>query len=500
MTYAKYQQKMRKVADVGYSIAVLNWDQEIYLPEKGSHIRAQQIATLSGIAHELSVEPTLGRLINRLSLNNKLNEHQRRNIEESKKSFEKQQKFSTDFVMRMSQTTSVAFQAWQKARAADDFALFEPALTRMVDLQREKAQLLGGNNTAHPYDALADEFEPGITTTQLDALFADVREQLSGYIATIFAQPPVADQWLYQHYDRQKQWDYGIQTLKQMGYDFDAGRQDVSSHPFTTSFSPLDVRVTTRINERNFNEMLWSCIHEGGHALYEQGLNPDEYGLPMGEAISLGIHESQSRLWENNVGRSLPYWKANYPALQQTFPDQLGNVSLQDFYRSINKVAPSLIRTNADELTYHFHILIRYEIEKGLIEGSIAVKDLPDIWNARYKTYLHIDVPSNQQGVLQDIHWSHGGFGYFPTYSLGSFYGAQFFAQAQRDVPTLIADIETGNMLPLLQWLRDKIHQHGKFYNSEQLCRAITGEPLNFSYFMQYAKAKYCDIYGITNE
>ena len=497
MTYAKYQQKMRKIADVGYSIAVLNWDQETYLPEKGAEIRAQQIATLAGIAHELSVEPSLAKLVNRLTQNTKLDAWQRRNIDESKKSLEKQQKFSTDFVMRSSQVTSEAFQSWQKARETDNFALFEPALTKMVAIQREKAALLSNANTQHPYDALADEFEPGMTVAKLDVLFADVRQQLTEFVKKIFQCPKPNDAFLYQHYDRQKQWDYGVEQLKQMGYDFAAGRQDVSSHPFTTSFSPQDVRVTTRISENNFHEMLWSCIHEGGHALYEQGLNPDYYGLPTGEATSLGIHESQSRLWENNVARSLPYWKANYPALQQLFPEQLGEVSVAQFYKAINKVSPSLIRTNADELTYHFHILIRYEIEKGLIEGSVAVKDLPEIWNAKYKEYLDIDVPSNKMGVLQDIHWSHGGFGYFPTYSLGSFYAAQFFAQAQRDIPQLISDMEKGNMQDLLLWLREKIHRFGKYYTSEELCQNICGEPLNFSYFMQYAKAKYGYIYGI---
>lgn len=494
--YEQYQQQLRKIADVGYSIAVLNWDQETYLPEKGAGIRAQQIATLSGIAHELSVAPSLVNLIKRLAKVGKLDAKQRRNIAESQKSVEKQQKFSTDFVMRLSKTTSEAFQAWQQAKTANDFALFEPALSRMVDIQREKAALLSHTQTQHPYDALADEFEAGMTVAQLDVLFADVREQLTPFVAHIFAQTAPNDQFLRQPYDRQKQWDYGLQTLQQMGYDFKAGRQDISSHPFTTSFSPLDVRVTTRINDNSFDEMLWSCIHEGGHALYEQGLSPDDYGLPTGEATSLGIHESQSRLWENNVGRSLPYWTAHYPALQALFPEQLGGVSLRDFYRAINRVQPSLIRTNADELTYHFHILIRYEIEKGLIEGSIAVKDLPDIWNSRYKTYLQIDVPSDSKGVLQDIHWSHGGFGYFPTYSLGSFYAAQFFAQAQRDLPQLISDIAAGNTQALLSWLREKIHRHGKMYNSEELCCAITGEPLNFAYFMAYARQKYSDIYG----
>jgi carboxypeptidase Taq len=282
-----------------------------------------------------------------------------------------------------------------------------------------------------------------------------------------------------------------------MGYDMQAGRQDLSEHPFTTSFNPLDVRVTTRVDENDFGNMTWSCIHEGGHALYEQGLPTDQYGLPCGEATSLGIHESQSRLWENNVGRSLNFWQFRYPELQNTFPGNLRTVSLHDFYKAINKVQPSLIRTEADELTYHFHIMIRYEIEKGLMDGSIDVKELKDIWNKYYQEYLHVKVPDDVHGILQDIHWSHGSFGYFPTYSLGSFYAAQFFAAAQKQVPGLDESIAAGDYQPLLNWLRTNIHPYGRFYTSNELCERVTGKPLEFSAFMEYANKKYSGIYGL---
>jgi carboxypeptidase Taq len=300
---------------------------------------------------------------------------------------------------------------------------------------------------------------------------------------------------MYLRYDKDQQWAFGLELLRQMGYDFEAGRQDVSSHPFTTNFSSQDVRVTTRTAEDNLNEMIWSCIHEGGHALYEQGLPDSEYGLPSGEYVSLGIHESQSRLWENNVGRSLPYWKCNLPRLKELFPENLKHVSPDDFYKAMNKVQPSLIRTNADELTYHFHILIRFEIEKALIEGTVEVNDLPALWNAKYKEYLGLDVPSDSKGVLQDIHWSHGSFGYFPTYSLGSFYAAQFYAFAARQIPELEAEIEKGNLKPLLDWLRTHIHAEGKMYSAENLCIKITGEKLSFKYFMEYARKKYSGLY-----
>jgi carboxypeptidase Taq len=317
------------------------------------------------------------------------------------------------------------------------------------------------------------------------------------FVKQIAAKPQNDDAFMYLKYDDQKQWDLGLEYLKQMGYDFEAGRQDRSSHPFTTNFSCQDVRVTTRVNENDLNEMLWSTIHEGGHALYEQGLPASEYGLPLGEYISLGIHESQSRMWENNVARSLGYWKGNFGRMQQTFPEQLKGKTAEDFYKAMNIVQPSLIRTSADELTYHFHVLIRFEIEKALIENKIQVKDLPSYWNAKYKEYLGIDVPSDSKGVLQDIHWSHGSFGYFPTYSLGSFYAAQFFAQAKKENPELEKQIESGNMKPLLEWLREKVHKHGKYYTAEELCIAITGEKLNFQYFMDYAKKKYSQLYNL---
>jgi len=492
--YQKYFKTLQKATDIGNAIAVLGWDQETQLPAKGAQHRAQQIATLSGIAHEIGVSQELGDLLHQLSEDSSLSAKQAKNIELSLEDYKKTQKFSTDFVVKMSEATSNSFQAWIKAREANDYAIFRPALERMIDLKREECEIIGYAD--HPYDALLDKYEPKEKTKDLNILFTDVRRQLVDFVKEISEKPQVEDKWMYNHYDKDKQWKYGVDVLKQMGYDFEAGRQDVSAHPFTTSFSPLDVRVTTRITENNFHEMLWSCIHEGGHALYEQGLSVADYGLPTSETISLGIHESQSRLWENNVGRGLPFWKANYGALQQTFPQNLENVSLQDFYKSMNLVKPSLIRTNADELTYHFHILVRFEIEKALIEGSIEVKDLDSFWVEKYKEYLGIDVPSDREGILQDIHWSHGSLGYFPTYSLGSFYAAQFYAQANKDLPNLEDEIAAGNMMPMLEWLRTNVHQHGRLYTAEELCKNITGEKLNFQYFMDYAKAKYGGIYG----
>jgi carboxypeptidase Taq len=491
--YQSYRDLLKRLADVQYSIAVLNWDQETYMPEKGAAFRAQQISTLSGIAHGLSTSAELGTLLGKLEKDESLSEKEKRNIAQSLKNYRLNKKYSQAFVEEMSLSVSEAFQAWQKAKEANNFSLYAPALEKLVALKRKECELVG--YTAHPYDAMLDQYEPEAKTADLTVLFADVRSQLVAFVKNIAAKPQNEDAFMFSHYDKQKQWDFGMELLKQMGFDFKGGRQDISSHPFTTSFSPDDVRLTTRIAEDNLNEMIWSCIHEGGHALYEMGLPASEYGLPSGEYISLGIHESQSRLWENNVGRGLPYWKCNFPRLQAIFPENLKGLNAVDFYKAINMVKPSLIRTNADELTYHFHILIRFEIEKALIEGSVEVKDLPALWNAKYKEYLGLDVPSDAQGVLQDIHWSHGSFGYFPTYSLGSFYAAQFYACAAKEINQLDAQIEVGNLQPLLDWLRSKVHCHGKYYSAEDLCIMISGEKLNFRYFMQYAEKKYKGIY-----
>jgi carboxypeptidase Taq len=493
--YDSYKAKLAKIADIEYTLAVLGWDQETYMPEKGADFRAQQISTLSGIEHEMSVDKQLGELLKKLHKSKELDKKQSRNVEESYKDYKQSKKYTTEFVELLSKTTSECFQAWQKAKQQSDFKIFAPHFTKMVKLKRQEAEMLGYKK--HPYNALLDQYEPGANVADLDILFKDVREQLVGFVKKIAAAKQNSDAFAHKHYDKDKQWNFGIDLLKQMHYDFEAGRQDISIHPFTTSFSPLDVRVTTKVIENNLKSMIWSCIHEGGHGLYEQGLPASQYGLPLGEAVSLGIHESQSRLWENNVGRSLPYWKANYKKLQGYFPEQLKSVTLDQFYKGINQVKPSLIRIEADEVTYHFHILVRYEIEKALMDGSVEVKDLPAFWNEHYKKYLGVSATKDSEGVLQDIHWSHGSIGYFPTYSLGSFYAAQFFHQASKEVKGLQQHIEKGNMLPLLNWLREKIHRHGKFYSAADLCKHVTGEKLNFKYFMNYATDKYSVIYNL---
>ena len=491
-SYQKFTQRMQKIADISHASAVLQWDQEVYMPPKSAGRRAQQLSTLAGMAHEMFTAEETGKLLEELAAMD-LSEVEKANLLNTKDEYEKNKKVPTEFVEKTSAAVSKAFQSWNKAKQEKDFTLFAPDLEALLELKLQECEYLGYEG--HPYNAQLDIYEKNMTVAQLEVLFGQVKERLFPFTEKIYKAPQVSDELLFQRFDKDQQWNYGIEILKQIGYDMDAGRQDVSSHPFTTNFSATDVRVTTRINEGDLSEMLWSTIHEGGHALYEQGLKDDYYGLPTGSYLTLGIHESQSRLWENNVCRSLNFWEGNFSRLQEIFPDQLGQFGAQDFFKAMNKVQPSPIRTNADELTYHFHVLIRYEIEKELFERKLQVKDLKEKWNAMYKKYLNWEVKDDAEGVLQDIHWSHGSFGYFPTYSIGSFYAAQFYHQAVQDVPGLEGGIKAKDSSKLLQWLRENIHQHGKLYTADELCKRVTGEILNFDYFMQYVEAKYATIY-----
>lgn len=491
--YEQYKNLMRKIADINYSVALLHWDQEINMPIKGAAIRAQQIGSLSGISHDIFISNELGNLLQELNGNSSLSEKESRNIAQSYKDYIRSKKYTTDFVVTLNQTIAESYQTWNKAKQEDNYDIFSPFLDKLIKLKKEETGLLGYKD--HPYDALLDLFEPGTQTKDIDLLFNDYKNHFIESVQKIAVHPQNDNSFLQKHYEKNNQWNFGIYLLKQMNYDFTAGRQDISSHPFTVHFNSKDVRVTTRINENNLSSMTFCCIHEGGHALYEQSFNVEDYGLPSGDAISLGIHESQSRLWENHVGRSLSYWKANYKKLQEIFPENLSKVTLNQFYKGINVVQPSFIRVEADELTYHFHVLIRFELEKELLTGNLSVKDLPEAWNQKYKQYLNIDVPSNKLGVLQDIHWAYGNFGYFPTYSLGSFYAAQFFNKATQDIDELQLSIEKGNLMPLLQWLRKNIHAHGKLYSAEEICKRVTGEKLNLKYFIDYIENKFTEIY-----
>ncbi len=493
--YENYEALFQEIADIKYAAAVLQWDQETYLPPKGNDMRGRQISTLTETAHRLFTDEKTGALLEELIKDNQLNHRQRKNVELSFQDYKKNKKLDSTFVRKMSDAVNKSFHAWIKSRKENDFSIFQQPLQDLIILKRQEADYLGFDK--HPYDALMNEYDKGLTVESTDRLFAELIPSLSILLDALNQQPQINNQFLHQHFDKNLQWKFGIELLKHIHFDFEAGRQDISEHPFTTNFNSQDVRVTTRIDENNLANMTWSCIHEGGHALYEQGLPANEYGLPLGEYCSLSIHESQSRLWENCIGRSLPFWKFHFPSLQQIFPKQLEGISVVDFYRGINKVIPSLIRTEADELTYHFHVMIRYEIEKKLIEGSINSKDIPAIWNEYYEKFLGIKVPDDKNGCLQDVHWSHGSFGYFATYSIGSLYAAQLWNTISKTNHQIDAEIASGNIHSVFQWLQKEIYPHGRYFTSEELCKNATGETLHAKYFIEYAQQKFKNIYGI---
>ena len=491
--YREYQSQMNKIADIRYSSAVLQWDQETYLPPRGASIRGQQIATLSEIAHTFFTSEQLGTLLQEILSKNDLDANSKRNIELTWEDYTKQRKFTSAFVRELSETVSQSFHSWMEARKVNDFSLFEPDLSRLIDLKKREADFLG--YTDHPYNALLSDHDKGSTVDLLDAVFNKMRLSLREIVEMIVAQPQVDDSFLFQYYPKDKQWEFGLLILRELGYDFQAGRQDLSEHPFTINFNSNDVRITTRIHENDLSSMVWSCIHELGHAFYEQGLPEDQYGLPAGEPASYSIHESQSRLWENHVGRSFAFCERWLPVLKDFFPDQLKNITEEKLYAGINKVHPSPIRTEADEVTYHFHVMIRYELEKKLIEGTLGVKDIPAYWNEQYFKYLGIRISDDKQGCLQDVHWSHGSFGYFPTYSMGSFYAAQFYIKASEAIPSLEADLKNGTTRSLLDWLQANIYQYGRTLTSEELCAVVCGKSLDIQYFLEYILAKYKKIY-----
>ena len=491
--YADYEFVMKRIADIKYSGAVLQWDQETYMPTNGSEGRGRQLATLAEIAHEKFTDPRTGDLLHELILQGQLSDEEKKNVQLTLEEFEKNKKLPAVFVRKMSETVNRSFHAWIAARRGNSFAIFESPLHEIIELKKQEADLIGYAD--HPYDALLNEYDKGLTVSTTDKLFTDLKVPLLELYRKIQSCKQVDNSFLQQHFSKQQQWDFGLKILKQMNFDFEGGRQDISEHPFTTSFSSRDVRLTTRVDEENLGNMLWSCIHEAGHGLYEQGLPNDQYGMPLGEYCSLSIHESQSRLWENNIGRGLAFWENNYPTLQEYFPAQLKRVSVNKFYKGINRVSPSLIRTESDEISYHLHVMIRYEIEKGLISGSLKCKDIPVIWSEFYQDYLAVKVPDDRLGCLQDVHWSHGSFGYFPTYSIGSLYAAQFYAAIDAGNPSMEKELQGGNSLPVLNWLQQHIYRYGRYYHSNELCERATGTGLDSSFFLDYAFKKYAAIY-----
>jgi len=398
-------------------------------------------------------------------------------------------------VAEFAQATTLGQQAWIEARSQNDFSRFEPYLKKIVELRREYASFFAPYD--HIYDPLLDDFEPGMKTADVKTIFTALRPQQVALIQAIGSRPEIDDSFLCLPYDEQKQWDFGVEVVTKFGYDWKRGRQDKAPHPFTTSFGVGDVRITTRFDPERAASALFSTMHEGGHALYEQGFDPSLRRSPLADSASLAVHESQSRMWENLVGRSLPFWKHFYPRLSELFPEILGNVSLEAFYKGINKVERSLIRVEADEATYNLHVMLRLELEIALMEGSLEVHDLPDAWNTRMQEYLGLTPPNDALGVLQDIHWSGGMIGYFPTYALGNLISVQLWEKINADIPDLTNQIERGEFAELLGWLREKIHVHGAKFEPQELVQRVTGTKITPEPYIRYLTAKYGEIYGL---
>jgi carboxypeptidase Taq len=495
-TYKEFVEKMQKIADVTAASNVMNWDQETYMPPSGAEFRARQIGTLSGIEQEMKTDSELEKLAREVLKISKIDSNEHVNARIYLRDLEKNKKLSPEFIAEFAKAKSSAALVWQKAKAENDFATFLPHLEKIVTMTREMAALL--DPKGDPYEALVDLYEPEMSLEKLDAVFAELKKGLVPMIKKINDAQKINDSVLFVKYDEAVQKDVAKKIVSDLGFDFDRGRSDLVEHPFCTTFSPNDVRITTRIKSDDFTFGLWSSIHESGHAMYEQGMPSDQYGLPLGDSVGMGVHESQSRLWENNVCRSEEFTIAYLPYLKEKFPDQLEDVTVEQFYKAINTVKPWPIRIEADELTYHLHIIIRYEIERDLVQGKIEAADTAELWRSKYKEYLGIDITSDSEGVLQDVHWSCGYIGYFPTYSLGSLYAAQYYAAAMRAMPSLKQKSTQGDFKELQSWLGENIHQHGRRYNSEDLCNRVTGEGLNPSVFIEYAREKFGKVYNIT--
>jgi carboxypeptidase Taq len=478
---------------------LLEWDERTHMPHEGSAHRAEQMALIARLTHEMATAPQIGELLAAVEgsdLVRDADSDAAANAREIRRSYDRSVKLPPDLVEELARTTTRAQQVWQEARAANDFAKFRPWLEKIVALKRREADAIGYKGS--PYDALLDAFEPGATTAEMTQVFAALRDDLVPLVQTILGSGKKAPHDILERdYPIEQQRILGEAAAKAIGFDFHAGRLDVTTHPFCNAIGPGDCRITTRYNPRHFNESFFGILHESGHAIYEQGLAPEHYGTPRGTYCSLGIHESQSRLWENQVGRSRPFWEHFFSQAKSAFPAALGDVSLDNWLFAINDVRPSFIRVEADEATYNMHIILRFELEQALVGGDLKPADVPGAWAEKFRKFFDLAPPSDAQGSLQDIHWSAGALGYFPTYTLGNLYSAQLMEAARRDLGDLDGDFRRGEFGQLKGWLNEKVHKPGQRWRAGELCRRVTGRPLSHKPLIAYLRGKYAPLYGI---
>jgi carboxypeptidase Taq len=495
---AELKTLLGEVMDLGNVSAVLGWDQQTYMPQGGADDRGYHMATVGSLAHKLFTSDRIGELVEQLKLLAEQldpDSDDARLIKVTTRNYNKAVKVPTEWVGEFAQVTTLAHADWEAARADSNFEKFRPSLERIVDLRRRYADFFAPYE--HVYDPLLDTFEPGLRTADVKGIFDALRPQQVELVQAIKERPQVDASFLYQHFDPQLQWDLGVEAITKIGYDWKHGRLDKAAHPFTTTFGIGDVRITTRVMPNYLGSSFFSTAHECGHALYELGVDTQLSRTPLANGASYALHESQSRMWENLVGRSYPFWEGFYPRLQELFPSQLGNVNLDNFYKGINKVEPSLIRVEADEATYNLHIMLRMEIEITLMDGSLEVRHLPEAWNTRMVEYLGLTPPDDAKGVLQDVHWSSGYFGYFPTYALGNLISLQLWEVIKRDLPDLEDQIRQGEFKNLLGWLRENIHRHGQKFEPQELVQRVTGSKIDPVPYMHYLTDKYSAIYKL---
>ncbi|TWT99326.1 Thermostable carboxypeptidase 1 [Botrimarina colliarenosi] len=497
-TFDKLRAHARETALVASISGLVEWDELTYLPPAGGDWRAEQQAYLAGVAHRLSTAPELGDWLAELRDSDEASDPEGDIgccVREMSRRYDRETRLPGDLVEEIARTSSKAHHAWTDARKADNFALFLPWLEKTLHLQRQKAEAFGYGDS--PYDALIEDYEPGETAASVGRVLAGLRAELAPLVQQIVGSDRTAPSELVRKsFCVDQQTAFGKAAAAKVGFDFDSGRLDVTAHPFCGGAGPRDVRMTTRYQENDFADAFFSTLHETGHGLYEQGLPADWFGLPPGEAISLGIHESQSRMWENLVGRSQGFWRHFFDPLGKAFPAAMKGVDPEAWYFAVNEARPSLIRTESDEATYNLHVIVRFELERAMIEGTLAPADLPAAWNEAYASIVGITPPSDANGCLQDVHWSAGLFGYFPTYSLGNLYAAQFFDQAEADLGDLEAMFAEGEFAPLLGWLREHIHSVGQRLSASQLVERVTGKPLSHEPLMRRLRAKFAPLYG----
>jgi len=486
-----------EVADLRHVADLLEWDERVCMPPGAAEVHGEMLATVKRLAHEKLTSEAVGLALDRLNGSRgglDPDSAQYRMVAVTARDYHKATRVPPDFVAEQARVVSAAQHAWTQARSASSFSLFQPHLEKIIDLKKRYVGFFPPAD--HPYDVLLDDYEPGMKTADVKSILGTLRPRQVALIRALAERPPMDAAFLHVPYAEQELWGFAVDVITAFGFNWAHGRQDKSVHPFATAFGSSDVRITTRFVEGHPFGLLFGTMHEAGHALYEQGVSGEHHRTQLEGGASLGVHESQSRLWENLVGRSLPFWEHFYPKLQARFPSQLGGVTLPQFYKGINKVERSLIRVEADEATYNLHVMLRVELEIALIEGAIAVKDLPDAWKSRMQEYLGITPPDDAAGVLQDIHWSAGLFGYFATYTLGNLIAAQLWETFQAIEPARDDRMRQGDFSALRSWLRSQIHQYGRMYQPQELVKRVTGSSIDPEPYLRYLESKYRGIYS----